>query len=94
MKCDFIHFFIFNGVTPSKMVAHPCATQTLNKSEFPYLPQPELRGRAPLAQGWLAGIFHLVTMVKVRLKLNLQRTSNEPAKTEVGQHKRQRCWQA
>jgi hypothetical protein len=35
MKCDFIHFFIFNGLQPSKMVAHPCATETLNKSEFP-----------------------------------------------------------
>jgi hypothetical protein len=35
MQCDFIHFFIFNGLTPSKMVARACATQTLNKSEFP-----------------------------------------------------------
>ncbi len=37
MKCDCIHFFIFNGMQPSKMVAQPCATETLNKLEFPYL---------------------------------------------------------
>ncbi len=30
IKCDFIHFFIFNGLTPSKMVARACATESLN----------------------------------------------------------------
>jgi hypothetical protein len=30
MKCDFTHFFIFNGLQPPKMAAHPCTAETLN----------------------------------------------------------------
>jgi hypothetical protein len=39
MKCDFTHFFIFNGLQPSPCeiehgAAHTCTAETLNKSEF------------------------------------------------------------
>jgi hypothetical protein len=45
VKCDFTHFFIYNGLLPSKMAVYPCTVEALNKSEFPNISLHTLRLR-------------------------------------------------